>query len=53
MQILTDGFNYLFRSTKGLTLVAIALVSLTAAIWGMLSGPMVEWGVKDFVVTYF
>lgn len=39
-------FNYLFRSTKGLVLVAIALISLVTAIWGTLSGPMVEWGVS-------
>lgn len=50
MQAITDRFNYLFRSTKGLALVAIALISLVTAIWGMLSGPMLEWGVKDIVV---
>jgi len=33
-----------------LALVAIAVVSIITAIWGMLSGPMVEWGVKDVVV---
>ncbi len=43
-------FEYLFRSTKGLVLVAIALVSLVTAVWGTLSGPMVEWGVKDITV---
>ena len=43
-------FNYLFRSTKGLILVAIALISLVAAIWGMLSGPMAEFGVREVVV---
>lgn len=41
---------YLFQSTKGLALVAIALVSLVTAVWGTLSGPMVEWGVKDITV---
>jgi hypothetical protein len=45
-----DRFNYLFRSTKGLVLLAIALISLTTAIFGTLSGPMIEWGVKDVVV---
>jgi hypothetical protein len=50
MQAVTHRFNYLFRSTRGLTLVAIAVVSLITAIFGMLSGPMVEWGVKDVVV---
>jgi len=50
MQFFQDRFNYLFRSTRGLTLVAIAVVSLITAVWGMLSGPMVEWGVRDVVV---
>jgi len=45
-----ERFNYLFRSTKGLVLVDIALISLVTAIWGMLSGPMAEKGFKDFVV---
>jgi len=47
MQALQDRYTYLFRSTKGLILVAIALIALTTAIWGTLSGPMVEWGVRD------
>jgi hypothetical protein len=50
MQFLKDRFDYLFRSTRGLTLVAIAVVSVITAVWGMLSGPMVEWGVRDVVV---
>jgi hypothetical protein len=50
MQALKKRLNYLFTSTRGLTLVAIAIVALVTAIWGMLSGPMVEWGVKDIVV---
>jgi hypothetical protein len=50
MQALKQRWNYLFRSTKGLVLVAIAVISLVTAIWGMLSGPMVEFGVKDIVV---
>ncbi|MEJ2559871.1 MAG: hypothetical protein P8186_27380 [Anaerolineae bacterium] len=53
MQAITRRFNYLFRSTKGLALVAIALISLVTAIWGTLSGPMVEWGVKDITVRLF
>jgi len=48
--MLSKRFNYLFQSTKGLVLVAIAMISIVTAIWGMLSGPMVEWGIKDFVV---
>lgn len=43
--------QYLFTSTKGLMLMAIALIGLVAAIWGTLSGPMVEWGVRDITVS--
>jgi MFS family permease len=50
MQAIKTRFTYLFRSTRGLTLVAIAMVALITAIWGTLSGPMVEWGVKDITV---
>lgn len=45
-----ERFNYLFNSTKGLILVAIAMVSMVTAVWGMLSGPMAEMGVRDVVV---
>ncbi|HID40507.1 MAG TPA: hypothetical protein EYP36_13500, partial [Calditrichaeota bacterium] len=45
-----NRFQYLFRSTKGLTLVAISMVALITAIWGTLSGPMVEWGIRDLTV---
>lgn len=44
--------NYFFTSTKGLILVAIVMVSVTTAIFGMLSGPMAEWGIKDLVVRW-
>jgi len=50
MQALTKRLDYLFRSTRGLTLVGIAVVSIITAIFGTLSGPMVEWGVKDITV---
>lgn len=50
MQFLKNRFDYLFRSTRGLTLVAIAVVSIVTAIFGTLSGPMVEWGIKDITV---
>jgi hypothetical protein len=43
-------FNFLFRSTKGLILVAIAMIALTTAVFGMLSGPMAEFGIRDVVV---
>ena len=50
MQTMKKRLTYLFSSTKGLALVAMAVVALVTAIWGMLSGPMVEWGVRDIVV---
>ncbi|MEW5872826.1 MAG: hypothetical protein AB1894_26440 [Chloroflexota bacterium] len=50
MQWIKDRFNYLFGSTKGLILVAIAMIAVVTAVWGMLSGPMAELGVRDFVV---
>ncbi|MFO7625199.1 MAG: hypothetical protein R6V73_12680 [Anaerolineales bacterium] len=50
MQFLKVRFSYLFGSTRGLILVAIAVVSLITAIWGTLSGPMVEWGIRDITV---
>ena len=43
-------FNYLFGSTKGLILVAIAMIAMVTAVWGMLSGPMAELGVRQVVV---
>ena len=48
--MLAKRFRFLFQSTKGLVLVAIAMISLVTAFWGMLSGPMVEWGVTDAVL---
>jgi hypothetical protein len=50
MQALKNRFNYLFRSTRGLALVAISVVALITAVWGTLSGPMVEWGIRDITV---
>jgi len=50
MEALKKRFIYLFTSTRGLALVGIAAVALVTAIWGTLSGPMVEWGVKDITV---
>jgi hypothetical protein len=50
MQAISKRFDFLFRSTRGLTLVAIAVVALITAIWGTLSGPMVEWGIRDLTV---
>ena len=49
-EFLGKRLTYLFRSTKGLTLVAIALVAIVTAVWGTLSGPMIEWGIRDITV---
>ena len=53
MHFVKERFNYLFNSTKGLILVAIAMIGLVTATWGMLSGPMAEIGVRDWVVRVF
>jgi len=50
MRAIANRFDFLFRSTKGLILVAIAMIAIVTAIWGMLSGPMAEFGVRDVVV---
>ncbi len=50
MQFIKDRFTYLFKSTKGLILVAIAMIGIETAIWGMLSGPMAEMGVREIVI---
>jgi hypothetical protein len=50
MEAIKLRLNYLFSSTKGLILVAIAMVAIVTALWGMLSGPMAELGVRDVVV---
>ncbi len=53
MQFIKDRFNYLFKSTKGLILVAIAMIALETALFGMLSGPMAELGVREVIVRIF
>ena len=50
MQFIKTRFNYLFNSTKGLILVAIAMVGIVTAVWGMLSGPMAEMGVREILI---
>lgn len=50
MQAIGARFRFLFQSTKGLILVAIAIIAVVTAIWGMLSGPMAELGVREVVV---
>ena len=53
MQFIKDRFKFLFTSTKGLILVAIAMIGLETALFGMLSGPMAEFGIRDVVVRLF
>jgi hypothetical protein len=50
MRFLRERLSYLFSSTKGLILVAVAMIGLETAVFAMLSGPMAEYGVRDFVV---
>ena len=47
-----NRFSYLFTSTKGLILTAISLVAIVTAIFNTLSGPMVEWGIRDITVKW-
>jgi len=53
MQAFKQRWNYLFRSTKGLALVNIALISLVTAFFGMLSGPMQEFGISAWIIKTF
>lgn len=53
MLFIRDRFDYLFKSTKGLILVAIAMIAMTTALFGMLSGPMAELGISDHIVRIF
>jgi hypothetical protein len=53
VQFIRERYNYLFRSTKGLVLVAIAMISLVTVFFGTLSGPMATWGVRDWMVNTF
>lgn len=50
IQFIKRRCNYLFSSTKGLILVAIAMIAIVTPLWGMLSGPMAELGVREVVV---
>ncbi len=50
MRFIKARLGYLFGSTKGLILVAIAMIAVVTAVWGMLSGPLAELGVREVVV---
>jgi hypothetical protein len=53
MNKIIDRLKYLFRSPKGLVLLAVALISIVTVIWGMLSGPLADLGFKDLAVRLF
>ncbi len=50
MHFIKERFRYLFGTTKGLILVAVAMIAVTTALFGMLSGPMAEMGVREVIV---
>ena len=50
MSSIKDRLKYLFTTTNGLVLMAIAIVAVVTAIWGTLSGPMAEIGVRDVTI---
>ena len=53
MDAIKKRLTYLFSSTKGLALVGIAVISLVSAFFGMLSGPLAEWGVSAWIAKTF
>jgi len=53
MDEIKERLTYLFTSTKGLALTGIAVISLVAAFFGMLSGPMAELGVSAWIAKTF
>jgi hypothetical protein len=50
MGFLRTRFRYLFGTTKGLILVAVAVIALETALFGTLSGPLANLGVGNLVV---
>lgn len=50
MSEINKRLTFLFRSTRGLVLVAIALIALAAAFFGTLSSPMEGLGIKKWLV---
>lgn len=47
---MSKRIKYLFTTTNGLVLMAMAIAGIVTAIWGTLSAPMIAWGVKDITV---
>lgn len=50
MSTINKRLNFLFRSTRGLVLVNIALIAVATAIFGTLSSPMEGLGIKKWLV---
>jgi len=50
MNEINKRLTFLFRSTRGLVLVAIALIALATAFFGTLSSPMEGLGIKKWLV---
>lgn len=50
MTTINKRLNFLFRSTRGLVLVNIALIAVATAIFGTLSSPMEGLGIKKWLV---
>src|SRR5574340_1034704 len=52
MSSINKRLNFLFRSTRGLVLVDIAMIAVATAILGTLSSPMEGLGVKEWLVEH-
>lgn len=52
MSSIKKRLNFLFRSTRGLVLVDIAMIAVATAILGTLSSPMEGLGVKEWLVEH-
>jgi len=50
MKEITDRLKFLFATTRGLVLVSAAVISIIVAVFGMLSGPLKEWGLAEVTV---
>lgn len=50
MSAIGQRLKYLFTSTNGLVLTAVAITGLLAALMSTLSGPMAEWGVREITI---
>ncbi|MBC8403020.1 MAG: SUMF1/EgtB/PvdO family nonheme iron enzyme [Candidatus Marinimicrobia bacterium] len=53
MSKIKDITNYVFKTTQGLVLLNIGIISLIVAFYGTLSGPMKEWGIGAFMERFF